>query len=135
MSVTFRSNAKQMKSDLHAGVRRNVDAAAEHLRGAIMKKLLRGKRSGIRYRVPSGVSAMYTASAPGEAPANRTGMLGNSFRAISRSNNRSLIGSPLVYARHLEKGTRFIAPRPYFRVTAREETPKVHRILSRRVIK
>ena len=135
MSVRFRSNAAQVKSELRGGVRANVDAAAEHFRGAVTKKLLRGTRSGARYRVPGGVSATYTASAPGEPPANRTGDLGNSFQAVSRSNNRALVGSPLVYARHLEKGTLRIEPRPYFRVTSREETPTVRKILSRKAVK
>lgn len=135
MGVKFRSNARHVKSDLRGGLRENVDAAAEHLRGAVMKKLLRGTRSGATYRVPGGVRATYTASAPGEPPANRTGTLGNSFRAISRGNNRSLVGSSLVYARHLEIGTRRIKPRPYFRVTAREETQTIHKILSRRAVR
>jgi hypothetical protein len=46
--------------------------ASNELRNAALF-VLRGQRSGRRYRIP-GSSVDYTASAPGEAPANRTGL-------------------------------------------------------------
>lgn len=52
--------------------------AANELRNAALL-VLRGQRSGRRYRVP-GTKKYYTASAPGEPPAARTGTFRNSWQ-------------------------------------------------------
>lgn len=87
-------------------------AAQEWHKGVV--KTLRGKRSGKVYRVPA-TNRTYRASAPGQAPASRTGDLRTSYRFIVKR-SEALIGSPLHYAPKLEKGTRKMAPRPHLRV-------------------
>lgn len=133
MSVRFRSRRRDAIASIEGGVAKNVRAAADHYRSALTKTLLKGPRTGRMYRVPGGTKRLYTASAPGEAPAPRTGRLANSFEVVPRTRFRVLVGSPLEYARFLEVGTRHIAPRPYFRRTFNEERPTLRRLLSRKV--
>lgn len=84
--------------------------------------VLRGARSGRRYRKPN-TKAYYTASAPGEPPAMRTGTFRGSWQATSyaegdsvhseiHSNVRTENGKYLL-GEILEEGTKKIAPRPY----------------------
>lgn len=80
---------------------------------------LSGVRSGREYRVP-GTRRKYRASAPGQAPASRTGQL-RQRRGVRVERNRDsvivFVGSNVPYARHLERGTANMAPRPFARVT------------------
>lgn len=88
--------------------------------------VLRGQRHGRRYRKPN-TRAYYTASAPGEPPAMRTGTFRASWqpktyvegtegtysvRSAINSNVRTEEGEHLL-GEILEHGTRRIAPRPY----------------------
>ena len=86
------------------------------------QKVLRGQRSGRRYRVPN-TKAYYTASAPGEPPAVRTGTFRRSWQAKSYAdgdNVHSVIESnattengKYLLGEMLEEGTSKMAPRPY----------------------
>jgi len=131
--VEFRTNVKRVNGALESGVSRNVEQAAELFRQEL-NKTLRGNRSGREYRVPGGTSRTYTASAPGEPPARRTGTLANSFDTAKTSPTRMLVGSPLVYARLLEIGTRDIRPRPYFRKTFDANQRRIRAVLARQAI-
>ena len=82
--------------------------------------VLRGQRSGRTYRVP-GTKRFYTASAPGEPPAVRTGAFrgswkrrvvkeGNVVKAITESDLRT---GKYLLGNLLEEGTRRTAARPY----------------------
>ena len=95
--------------------------AANELRNASLL-VLRGQRSGRRYRVP-GTKRYYTASAPGQPPAVRTGIFRMSWQPsahvvfgqyisrieseVTTENGRYNLGELL------EKGTRKMAPRPH----------------------
>ncbi len=98
--------------------------------------VLRGQRSGRRYRVP-GTKQTYQASAPGESPAVRTGMFrlswgqhvhverqGNKFRAVSEIQSRLKVGKYLL-GDILEHGTSKMAPRPYKQAVIDRALPKV----------
>lgn len=66
------------------------------------------------------VGRAYQASAPGEAPASRTGRLRQSFFATiepSKDGNshNAIIRTSVLYADDLEYGTKRVAPRPYLR--------------------
>lgn len=94
-----------------------VTVGANEWRNAILRTLT-GNRSGKEYRVP-GTSKMYTASAPGEAPASVTGDLRTSYTVVVISDTEAVVGTPLLKALYLEKGTKVdgtqrIAPRPHF---------------------
>ena len=101
--------------------------------------VLRGKRSGRRYRVPN-TRRYYTASAPGEVPANRTGQYrlkwneksyaqGNTVHAQIESRVRTDNGKYNLGAL-LEKGSPGgkIAPRPHKKKIADKARPKVVKI-------
>lgn len=137
-------------------------SAANELNNAVMY-VLSGQRSGRRYKVPgtyrrqrdkaTGKMAngvYYTASAPGEAPANRTGLFrlsfkrkaysepaGNStvYHAITESAARVPNGQLLGDI--MEDGTRSgrIAPRPFKQPTIDRAMPKVRAIYSQRYIR
>lgn len=128
--VRIKNHAPKRNKELGKGTRANVRAAAEHLQGELQKTLRRGGRSGETYRVQPGSSRTYTASAPGEPPAVRTGRLASSITLTPNGLRRILVGSPLVYARHLEFGTKHMRPRPWFRKTAREQRQAIKRILN-----
>jgi len=140
-------------------IARSYQASTEMRNAAI--NILRGQRSGRRYRVPytgpgQTVSAngkirrrkprYYTASAPGEAPANRTGAYRLSYKptpyAIRRGNNLhvfaaissdtktkdgKLIGAILEYG--TEDGR--IAPRPHKKIIQDRAKQRIVRIYSR----
>ena len=56
---------------------------------------------------------LHQASAPGEAPANRTGRLLKSSNYAVRNQQQLSIGESAPYAVFLEDGTRKIKPRPH----------------------
>lgn len=78
-----------------------------------IEKKLDAAKSGNKY-------GSHVASAPGEAPANRTKELLNS---IDRDKKflRDSVGSRLLRAIYLEKGTKKIATRPLWEATLREQ--------------
>lgn len=67
-------------------------------------------KTGRIYRFRGG---LHQASAPGEAPANRTGRLARSARFATRNYQEMRVGETAYYAKFLEEGTRKMAPRPH----------------------
>ena len=127
-----------------------IDHAVDHVKHEMEKRawlaalelrnssqiVLRGQRSGRRYKVPGTYRRQrdktdgkmkngryYTASAPGEPPAVRTGTFRNSWQAKSRALYGSYIsriesdamtdGGGHNLGEILENGTRRMAPRPH----------------------
>ena len=97
--------------------------ATNHLRNASLY-VLRGQRSGRRYRIPYSKKT-YQASAPGEPPAVRTGVFrlswgehvrverqGKVYRCVSAIENNVKVGKYLLGGL-LEDGTGRMAARPY----------------------
>ena len=112
--------------------------ASNELRNAELY-VLRGQRSGKKYRVP-GTRRKYTASAPGESPAVRTGVFrlswgthvhveknGTHFRAVSAIESKERAGGRLL-GEMLENGTGRIAPRPYKQKVIDRALPKLKAI-------
>jgi len=112
--------------------------ASNHLRSASLH-VLRGQRSGIKYRVPH-TRRRWTASAPGEAPAVRTGIFrmswrpqthvekhGSRFRAISAIVSSLKVGRWLL-GDLLENGTRKMAPRPFKQSIRDRAMPEIMRV-------
>lgn len=97
-------------------------------------EVLRGKRSGRVYRKPH-TKSHYTASAPGEPPARRTGNLRLNWNGTVES---SITGSGLQvtavlesqerYSTYLENGTRRMAPRPFKQPISEKAMPEIERI-------
>ncbi len=98
-------------------------------------RVLSGQRSGKVYKKPCS-KATYTASAPGEAPARRTGTLRMSFAPYVESSPsgsggstiRSGIRSNVEYAGILESGSEHMARRPYRELIIEKAKPEADRI-------
>ena len=109
--------------------------AANELRNASLQ-ILRGQRSGRIYRRPHSAST-YTASAPGEPPANRTGGLRLSWHPQAKSSKsgktvsiRPAIWTDKKYAPILQEGTEKMAPRPFEEPIIEQAKDKVIAIYS-----
>ena len=151
------SVVKEANEKITHGMKSRAYRAANELRNA-SQEVLRGQRSGRRYIV-HGTGSMkynkrkktakityktYTASAPGEPPAVRTGAFRASWQAKTEStgsgdnlsvkakiesaartdNGRYLLGAIL------EDGTSRMAPRPYKERIQEKALPKVKKIYS-----
>lgn len=126
---------------------------ANELRNSAMQ-VLRGQRSGRRYKVPGTFRRQrdkvdgkmkrgryYTASAPGEPPAVRTGAFRNSWQATARVVYGSYISriesdirtddGAYTLGEILENGTGRMAPRPYEEEILEKTKPKIFRIYNK----
>ncbi len=124
-----KSYLKNVRGQLRSQYDENAKKAAYVYLGEV-RNMVSGKRSGHTYRVP-GTGATYTASAPGEPPARRTGDLARSFDLYQQHNASWIVGNTRKYSIMLEKGTSKMEPRPYFVRTARENLARLQRILTR----
>lgn len=121
VSPPFPEVIENVTESIKQEMERRSYLAANELRNA-SQLVLRGQRSGRRYRVP-GTKRRYTASAPGEPPAVRTGAFRLSWQPTARvvfGSYISRIESDLrtdngryTLGEILEDGTSRMAPRPY----------------------
>lgn len=126
MAIGAKGAINQMKGDSFERMIKAVNIARNET-----LKTLSGNRSGRTYKVP-GTSRTYTASAPGEAPAQATGELRQSVKAavdIEGSNIIGRVGTDLEYAPCLEYGTENMAARPWLRVSCEKATPDILKAL------
>jgi len=104
--------------------------------------VLRGRRSGRTYLIPN-TTRHYTASAPGEPPANRTGIFRASWRPETHTegsgDNIEVHSSAVstysvggrVLGRMLQNGTKKVAPRPYMEKVREKSKKQIYHIYSR----
>lgn len=97
-------------------------------------EVLSGKRSGRVYRKPY-TKSHYTASAPGEPPARRTGNLRLNWNGTVESSSTgsglrvtAVLESQERYSTYLENGTRRMAPRPFKQPISEKAMPEIERI-------
>lgn len=97
-------------------------------------EVLSGKRSGRVYRKPH-TKSHYTASAPGEPPARRTGNLRLNWNGTVESSSTgsglrvtAVLESHERYSTYLENGTRRMAPRPFKQPISEKAMPEIERI-------
>ena len=97
-------------------------------------EVLSGKRSGRVYRKPH-TQSHYTASAPGEPPARRTGNLRLNWNGTVESSSTgsglrvtAVLESQERYSTYLENGTRRMAPRPFKQPISEKAMPEIERI-------
>lgn len=163
-SVEIESKVKEICENISLGIRSRGNRAANELRNA-SQLVLRGQRSGRTYNVPgtgrmkyykrgskdgkhkAGTATItykrYTASAPGEPPAVRTGAFRASWQPETRvdlgTNNqvsvRAFIRSKIrtnnkkyLLGEILEEGTGKMAPRPYQEKIQEKALPKIVKI-------
>lgn len=125
----------EFKAKFSQATKENLLEATMEWHAAVVEDELTGSRSGRIYRIP-GTSRKYQASAPGEAPASRTGVLraGYRFRIVTRKGNYTgEVGSPEQYALWLEIGTSKTAPRKHLLPAFERRREAIIAALSRRV--
>ena len=138
VSAKIENVCKEISLKISIGMRSRGYRAANELRNA-SQLVLRGQRSGRRYRVP-GTRKHYTASAPGEPPAVRTGAFRASWQPKQRvdvgTNNQVSVKSYIESRQRtdngkynlgsmLESGNGKMAPRPYKEKVQEEAKPKI----------
>ncbi len=145
--VVIRATVKRQVSEINHKILSKGHRAANIIRGA-EQRVLQGQRSGRRYRLPytgdktkeerkkSGYKPpIYTASAPGEPPARRTGNLrlhwnGQVIPTITPRGIKvtAALESGEKYAAILESGTSKMAPRPFVEKIKEEAMPEIKKI-------
>mgnify|MGYP006922126157 CR=1 FL=1 len=133
-----RAKVKEMVGDINRKVVSRGVRAVNAIRNAELE-VLKGQRSGRVYRKPFTKRATYTASAPGEPPARRTGNLRMHWNGQVKSENTSSGGVAIVaelesqesYAGYLENGTSKMAARPFVEKIKEEATPEIQKIYSK----
>lgn len=105
--------------DVNQQVISRATRAVNAIRNAELE-VLSGQRSGKVYRKPHTKRSVWTASAPGEPPAVRTGNLRTRWSGRIESGTSSegvqvkaVLESRSPYAGYLENGTRKMASRPF----------------------
>lgn len=120
-----RAIGQQMKSRAVRGSRALKNAELQ---------VLRGQGGGRRYK-KAYKKSYYTASAPGNPPAVRTGKLRSSFRPVSGASTGALsvkvaIETDTHYAGYLEHGTSKMAARPYVEKIKQRAEPEITSIFN-----
>ncbi len=132
----IRATVKEQVTSINRKVISRGVRAVNAIRNAELE-VLKGQRSGRVYRKPY-TKATYTASAPGEPPARRTGNLRMHWNGQVKSENASGNGVSIVaelesqepYAEHLENGTSKMAARPFVEKIKEKAAPEIRRIYS-----
>lgn len=144
ITVNLQGSITQSWEELSASIKKQMASrgyrASNELRNAALD-VLKGQRSGRRYRVP-GTKQFYTASAPGEPPAVRTGTFRLGWKpqsyvenggntVISRIRNETTTeNGEYKLAELLEEGTVNMAPRPHHEKIQEKALPKIVKIYS-----
>lgn len=127
----------EMKASVNRQVLSRGTRAVNQLRNAELE-VLKGQRGGRVYRKPHTKSATYTASAPGEPPARRTGNLRLHWNGEVKGGAASGGGANLTiclesaehYAGYLEHGTSKMAPRPFKDRITQKALPNIKAIFN-----
>lgn len=131
----LRATIKGQVESLNRQVMSRGVRAVNALRNAELE-VLKGQRSGRVYRKPYTEWATYQASAPGEAPARRTGNLrmhwnGQVKRGSETGSGVEIIAeleSQEIYAPMLENGTPRMEPRPFVEKIKEKALPEIKKI-------
>ncbi len=131
-----RAVVKEQTENINRQVLSRGVRAVNALRNAELK-VLKGQRSGKRYRKYP-YKSRYTASAPGEAPARRTGNLRLHWNGQVKTESAAKNGVSVIaelesqedYAPFLENGTSKMAPRPFVDRIKEEAEPEIRKIYS-----
>lgn len=131
MTVRYTSNISQVKKQISKTAGERAFRCANAVKTEWVK-LLSGQGKGRIYRVP-GTQKTYQASAPGDPPAVLFGDLKRSPEIKVWSNGSGYqVGSNLLKALWLEKGTSQMKPRPSLKPAYNKAKPELKRILERR---
>ncbi len=130
----IRATVKGQVTEINRKIVSRGVRAVNAIRNAELE-VLKGQRSGRVYRKPYS-KATYTASAPGEPPARRTGNLRMHWNGQVKSKGASDDGVSIIaelesqesYAGYLENGTPTMAARPFTERIKEKAMPEIERI-------
>lgn len=109
--VRFETRLPKITAEIKRELVGRLFAATLVWRGAVVREM-QGPKSGKFYRVPT-TGVRYQASAPGESPAIREGILRASYGTdVDKEELVGFMGTDLDYGLHLERGTVHMEPRP-----------------------
>lgn len=131
-----KAKVSEVTADISRQAASRGTRAVNALRNAELN-VLKGQRSGKRYRKYP-YKSMYTASAPGEPPARRTGNLRLHWNGQVKTGASSGDGVEIIaelesqepYAALLENGTSKMAARPFVEKIKEEAALEIQRIYS-----
>lgn len=126
-----RAKVGEMKSSVNRQVLSRGTRAVNQLRNAELE-VLNGKRGGKVYRKYP-FKSTYTASAPGEPPARRTGNLRLHWSGNVTGGGSSInieLESQEHYAGYLQNGTRKMAARPFKEKITEKALPAIKSIFN-----
>ena len=143
ISAEFEAVWKGMQDSIKQQMMHRAYTGSQELRTAAVDNVLKNQGGGRRYRVPS-TKSYYTASAPGQPPANRTGHFrmswhpnakigagGSGFSVISEIENNVRVGKKgYLLGELLEDGTSRMAPRPHHDKIKEAALPELMKIYS-----
>lgn len=126
-SARLRNRLRQGEARATAGLRKGLLAAALVVRNRAAELVAKGPKTGRIYRRGS---ITHRASAPDQAPASDTGHLLRSI-GFEAQGSSAVVFAAAAYARALEFGTRFIAPRPFLRRALSERASEVREAVAK----
>lgn len=142
VSERFLQRTREITSKIEEEMHSRTYRTANELRNQAMI-ILGQQGGGRRYRVP-GHKVRYTASAPGQPPANRTGAFRASWKPAVTFGNKTYIAriesgikvGKYDLAQLLDEGSPGgqLAPRPYAEKTIEKAKPGIKRIFSERFL-
>jgi len=130
--VIFESHIPEITTRIAQVAKERMLEAVQEVRNETLKTLS-GSRHGRTYKVP-GTNRTYTASAPGEAPAQATAGLRGSIRSTVEGEGKQIVGkvgTDKEYGPMLEYGTHRMAARPWLRKSFEKAEGKVKSIFSK----
>ncbi len=116
IEIKLESHLSEVMAKMQTVAKERMTEAVNEVRNTTLKTLS-GPRSGRIYTIP-GTHKQYTASSPGEAPAQRLGELRQSVSTLVEGAGAELsgqVGTDKKYGPMLEYGTKNMAPRPWLR--------------------
>ena len=132
-----RAKVSEMTEEINKKAKARGIQAVNALRNAELD-VLKGQRSGKVYPKAHTKHATYTASAPGEPPARRTGALRlhwngevKSEQSGKKTTVTAVLESQESYAGILENGSPKMAPRPFVDRIKEQAKPEIEKIYSR----
>ena len=133
-SRKYTENIKNEKIDHRHNILRALNIHGDFVCKKLQEKIETGERHG---KVYSYKGKKYTASAPGEPPANRSGKLAHRFWHTETPAQLTIYNSAFSengapYPFYLERGTSKMEPRPYFVSTIQENSVELRKNLYRK---
>jgi len=136
-SIKLKLNTTELMKSLDQTAPKRMMEAANELRNTVLETLS-GDRSGRTYKVPD-TERTYTASAPGEPPAQATSDLRKSVKSSVEGKGRSVIGKVKAEAKHAlplefghRQGGKHVAARPFMKTSFDKSLDAIRRILTRK---